>query len=141
VDLAVLLISWEEHCRNASDRVLAAFFPDIAVHLFDLTGAIGSAAHRDSPLVRAAVDFWAGASATRLRHAGLRGLRIEPHDAEPLGDATAEMALTGSAFELLRVLTGRRARDQARVITRQPVRDAALDLVPAYGWRSTALIE
>jgi hypothetical protein len=104
-----LMDEWSALADGAPDAVLDGLVPDIVVHLYDLLGATGSTAHRDDPIVIEALRFWAGQAGTQL----------------PEGDAIL-------AFELLRIITGRRSRDQALSV---PV-DVAL-----YGWRATPLHE
>src|SRR5207237_815411 len=72
--------------------------------------------HRRGPFVLEAARFWARYADTRLRLAGHGGLRLDLDGAARVGDMNADVVVAGTAFELLRVLTGRRSRAQADAV-------------------------
>jgi hypothetical protein len=105
---SVLVDDWDDACRQSDPAIRAALVPDIVVHLFDLFGVTRSRELRDDPMVAEALAFWASQ---------LPGPIPEEMDDD---------------FELLRVITGRRSREQARW---------APERVALYGWRDIALDE
>lgn len=135
-----LLATWSRFADEAHDIVLDGLLPDIAVHVFDLGGAAGSEAHRSEEFVREAVGFWAAQAHLRVTDAGWRGLRVDLDD-RSFGASDAEVVVVGPAFEVLRVLTGRRSREQASALVVASPSTAASELIAAYGWRPQPLQE
>ena len=131
-DLPELVDQWADLTDTAPAIALEGLLPDVAVHLFDLLGVDGNHAHRSEPLVFAALRFWAAQADVRVRHAGQAGLRLVVHDGPSIGGDDAEVTVSGTAFELLRTITGRRARQQCR---------DGVESLAVYGWRDTPLDE
>jgi hypothetical protein len=140
-DVPRLVEDWARLANDAPDAVLVALLPDVAVHLFDLLGAVGSPSHRDHPLVFEALTFWAGYSDARVRLAGYAGLRLDLDDESCIGDSSAAVVVPGDAFELLRVITGRRSRGQVAALKRAGPNPNAIDAMSVYGWRDAPLRE
>jgi hypothetical protein len=143
--LSALVDEWKELLVSASPRALTGLFPDVAVHLFDLMGTVPSTAHRDHSIVVPALRFWVEGSTNRLKRAGLGALRVELSlTAQPdivIGEVDAAIQMSGTPFELLRTLTGRRSLRQAQTLRWKGADARAIACVPAYGWRSESLIE
>lgn len=106
--LSSLVDQWDALCEQSDPAVRGALVPDLVVHLFDLLGVVPSRELRDDPMVEEALTFWKGCA--------------------PGAHAVPEQ----DAFELLRVLTGRRSKEQA---------PWAPDDLAVYGWRRTPLDE
>ena len=103
-----LLETWSALARDAPVEVLDALVPDVVVHLFDLLGVTGVRRYRDHAMVERALSFWAPAAGVEM-----------PDTVE-------------DRFELLRIITGRRSRAQARDVDHR---------VALYGWRRDELVE
>ena len=131
-DIGDLVDAWADLTDDAPAIALEGLLPDLAVHLFDLLGVVGDRSHRSDPLVFAALRFWAAQADARVRLAGGDGLRLVVHDGPSIGEADAEVNASGTAFELLRTITGRRSRQQCR---------DEVDAIAVYGWRDTPLDE
>jgi hypothetical protein len=131
-DIPRLVDQWADLTDTAPAIALDGLLPDLAVHLFDLLGVAGNRSHRAEPLVFAALRFWAAQADVRVRLAGQGGLRLVVHDGPSIGEADAEVSVSGTAFELLRAVTGRRSRHQCR---------DGVDALAVYGWRDTPLDE
>jgi hypothetical protein len=129
------------HLSAEAPSAADALVPDIAVHLFDLLGVTGSTDCRDIDALVVAVDFWSARADERLRYAGYRGLRVEGSGELTPASEDADVVIRGTPFELLRVLVGRRAKEQGRAIVVDAPDDPSIDLVPAYGWRDLPLDE
>jgi hypothetical protein len=136
-----LVAEWRNLADHAPASALAGVLPDVVVHLFDLYGLTGQTTHRERPFVFEALEFWHQMANRRVSGAGYDGLLLNLADGRSLGVDGAEVVAEGSAFELLRAITGRRSRGQAcslRVVAGDP---AALDHLALYGWRTTDLVE
>jgi hypothetical protein len=105
---SLLVDDWDDACRQSDPAIRGALVPDIVVHLFDLFGVTRTRELRDDPMVAEALAFWVSQ---------LPGSVIQEMDDD---------------FELLRVVTGRRSKEQA---TWAPER------VALYGWRDIPLVE
>jgi hypothetical protein len=105
--IAELIEHWDHLVRHAGAGALQVLAPDLIVHLFDLLAALGRTDHRDDPCVTEALEFWAPFAS------------VNPDDAD-------------EKFEVLRAITGRRARVQAQSLP---------DSAALYGWRASPLVE
>jgi uncharacterized protein (TIGR03083 family) len=145
VSVDALVNQWATIEAEAPPDVLAALVPDIAVHLFDLLGASRSRAHRDAPIVVAALRFWAPYAINLVRREAKRELGLvldggqEPSGT--IGGAEADVVVAATPFELLRTVTGRRSLDQAIGLTWKPRDDAVIERFSVYGWRTWGLDE
>jgi Mycothiol maleylpyruvate isomerase N-terminal domain len=136
-----LIAEWSALVEHAPVAALEGILPDAVVHLFDLLGLTGRTTHRHLPFVAHALEFWGQMTDLRLRAAGYSGLRLQLADDHSLGAPDAEVVIAGTTFELLRTITGRRSRPQARALQLLSGDQAALDHLALYGWRATALDE
>lgn len=130
---------WATAVRSAPTAALEALVPDVVVHLFDLLGALEDRSHRYDPMVEDALAFWSAQAETRMRNAA-RSLRVDVVDGplvmrQPGGVLWVE----GEAFDVLRMMTGRRARSEVAVDASVTFGDA--DHVALYGWRDEPLGE
>lgn len=133
-----LLLDWGRLAATAHPRARDALLPDLVVHLFDLLGALGDASHRDHVLVVDALLFWAAQADARHRSCTGRALRLVVPDGVTIGATTDHTdEVHGSAFELLRTITGRRARTEIDIAAEPDT----LDCLALYGWRETPLQE
>lgn len=136
-----LVEEWAALADDAPEIALAGLLPDLAVHLFDLLGAAGNRSHRDHPLVVDALRFWLGQADARVRLAGPGGLRLVIDHGPSIGEPDAELTVSGSGFELLRTITGRRSRSQRALLRWTPDTTGAVEPVALYGWRDIPLDE
>ena len=144
--LDALVEEWTGLTADAPPAALAGLFPDVAVHFYDLLGAAQSAAHRDHRILAPALRFWAEHSAARLEQAARGPVRLSVVrnglSRDVIGDAQAAVVVEGTAFELLRAMTGRRTRRQACAsLCWINAPDAFVDNFSVYGWRSVKLLE
>jgi hypothetical protein len=143
--IAALVDEWAQLEADAPPDALSGLFPDITVHFFDLLGAARTRAHRTHPFVVAALAFWLQQSSTRLERTAQRRVRLEMLDGvgqrEVIGESGAEVVVAGSAFELLRAITGRRSLRQAAKLQWERADEFAVRSFPAYGWRQDDLDE
>lgn len=102
---------------------------DVASHEHDIRGALGHPGARDSDAVRIAVSF----AATRLVEESIaRGetLRVDT-DGMSIGPTDAAVRVSGSPFELLRAITGRRSVAQIRALD---WKGDSWRIIPAFWW-------
>jgi len=105
---------------------------DIVSHEHDIRTALSVPGARDSDAVRIALGW---SAAQLIASAAVHGVALRVQDPEglDLGRARADVTLKGSAFELLRAVTGRRSVEQLREM------DWAGDcetVIPAFSWFS-----
>ena len=103
---------------------------DIASHEHDIRTALSEPGARDSDAVRIALG-WSAAQLIASAAAHGLALRIRSHEGLDLGRARADVTLAGSAFELLRTITGRRSEEQIREM--QWIGDCE-PVIPAFSW-------
>ena len=133
--------AWATLVADAPPVVLDGLLPDIVVHLFDLAGAAASKKYRREPMVTDAVRFWSTTAGERLAHLGYDGPLLQLGSGVAIGRPDAGVQIVGSPFEVLRLLTGRRARDQARILVQRAPDAVSIDALSAYGWRDSPLVE
>jgi hypothetical protein len=143
--IAALVNEWTQLEADAPPHALAGLFPDITVHFFDLLGARRTETHRKHPFVIPALAFWLRQSSTRLEQTAQRRVCLKVLDDGGqhvvIGAPEAEVVVTGSAFELLRAITGRRSLRQAQTLQWEGADEFAVRSFPAYGWRRDDLDE
>jgi uncharacterized protein (TIGR03083 family) len=143
--IAQLTAEWHALARGAPTAALAALFPDLAVHFFDLLGSVGHAGYRDEPFVVPALRFWARNCEIRLQQAGRGPLRLElaatSESEDPIGPVDAPLVVAGTPFELLRSMVGRRSARQADALRWEGADDVARECFSVYGWRVDDLDE
>jgi|SRR5947209_5734638 len=142
-----LLARWGDLTDNAVPQALGGLFPDLAVHLYDLLGALHSTQHRHHDLIAAALEFWTPFAIERVRLDTGCNIRVDIADpregrSRQRDCLDGDVIVTASAFELLRVVTGRRARSQAAGVLQWSVLDDRIvAALPLYGWRAAPLNE
>jgi uncharacterized protein (TIGR03083 family) len=115
---------------------------DLATHAQDVRGAVDQPGDRDSAGVSAAFVGYSRAAALRLAARGVRPLRLRYQDKERMiGEGEPGATLSGDRFELFRALAGRRSRDQILAMDWEGDPAPYVDLIPAYGPRSDAILE
>ena len=88
---------------------------DIATHEHDLRGALGAPGARDSDAVHMGFGFVAPLVVSAAAGHGV-ALRVEAAGGSVAGGPDATVVLRGTAFELLRAMTGRRSLEQVRAL-------------------------
>jgi len=134
VPVAAILETWSEQAP-AFENLLDSIGPpghqavaDIVTHEHDIRLALGQPGARDSDAVRIGLGFVVQGFAGAAARNGTPVLVV--CDGEHLsGDDDAPVALHGSAFDLLRAMTGRRSLEQLRAMTWQGEVDPVL---PAF---------
>jgi hypothetical protein len=143
--IAALVEEWTQLEDDATPQALAGLFPDIAVHLFDLLGATRTEAYRKHPFVVPALASWLEQSSTRLEQTAQQRMCLNVLDEGGrhvvVGAQEAEVVVAGTAFELLRAITGRRSRRQAKTLQWEGANEFAVRSFPTYGWRRDDLDE
>ncbi len=139
VPFKAVLTAWDETVR-AMDEEAASLVTDLGVHLGDVEEALGSTELRENPCMAAAM--WRYANAIHidyLRGLGLDTVSITGHAPETAaGDAASTHTISGSTYELLRALTGRRSRAESeRVLNWGTTPEATREVFPIYDWLET----
>jgi uncharacterized protein (TIGR03083 family) len=115
---------------------------DLCVHADDVAIALGLPANRDTAASRVALAGYAFGVDYRIRALGLPALALCYEGKErTLGDGPPAATVAADRWELLRVLAGRRSRDQILGLDWTGDPDPYLPLLPAYGEREDALTE
>lgn len=126
----------------APPEVTGQLIGDQVTHELDVRGALGDAAARDTDGVTVALGYYATMAAHRVGGAGLPVLRLEAGgDAWASGDGEPAAVVSGSPFELLRALTGRRTADEVAGLTWTGDASPYLPLLSNYGWPDGSLGE
>jgi uncharacterized protein (TIGR03083 family) len=105
---------------------------DIVSHEHDIRTALSAPGARDSDAVRIALG-WSAAQLIASAAAHGLALRVRAREGMDLGRPRADVTVTGSAFELLRAVTGRRSVDQLREMDWNGDCEA---VIPAFSWFS-----
>jgi uncharacterized protein (TIGR03083 family) len=105
---------------------------DIVSHEHDIRTALFAPGARDSDAVRIGLGW---SAAQLIASAAVRGvaLRVRTREGMDLGRTRADVTLAGSAFELLRAVTGRRSVEQLREMDWS---GDCEDVIPAFSWFS-----
>ncbi|MEA2478022.1 MAG: hypothetical protein QOC87_2221 [Actinomycetota bacterium] len=151
VPLADLVARWGEAAAQVEpltpmfpDRTANQWVADITSHEHDLRGALDVAGARDSAGVEVAVDFLALSFLAEAKARSLPALSIVTEQKTwSTKDAGPAARLSGSSFELMRALSGRRSIDQISALDWDGEAEA---FSPAFEWgpfhpRDEALIE
>ena len=119
-DLATILRTWDDVLDDAGDRaasVASAALPDIAIHEFDVRGAVDDMGNRESPALVAAIAFFVPILSRRFTTERIPALRLLAADnAWVIGDGSPTGSVRSSPFEASRMLTGRRSVGQIRAL-------------------------
>jgi uncharacterized protein (TIGR03083 family) len=121
-----LLTGWDRHTRDLVQRLrrgdgfsdddpVGVTMPavDLAVHIQDVRGALGCPGDRTTSATQLAFGVYIAWLDQRLRAAGLPALQLsDGRRTWSAGDGTPDTTVTGDAFELFRVLSGRRSAEQ-----------------------------
>jgi len=116
---------------------------DLVTHEHDLRGALGRPGARDNAAIGLGLARYAPFFVERVEQAGPAPLAVQAgsHRWEPTAGPAAGV-VQGSPFEVLRALTGRRSRAQARRLDWQGVDpEPHLPLISPYGQPEDDLIE
>jgi uncharacterized protein (TIGR03083 family) len=123
--LPEILAEWSEVAPQV--EAMAEHFParsdeqwvlDLTTHEQDVRGALGAPGGRDAAGVLVGLDFAATMGLTAsIRGRGLPALRVRAADCEWVaGDGEPAATLSGTPFDLLRAMTGRRSSAQVRAL-------------------------
>ena len=133
-----VLAAWDTAAAEA-DEVMWTLVTDLAVHLADIEEALAVAGTRDNAHVAAALGRYSWVCNEHLSNRTLPTVAIIGTDPEfEGGDLDSSHRVTGTTYELLRTITGRRSRREAdRALdwgtTPEPVRT----VLPIYDWLDT----
>lgn len=109
------------------------------MHLGDIQEALGIEVERTGEFLRGALARYCWALNEHLRGQGLEGVAIigtAPHFEG--GELTSSHRVSGTSYELLRAITGRRSRAEAdRVLSWGSTPEAIRDVLPIYDWLET----
>jgi uncharacterized protein (TIGR03083 family) len=106
--------AFEAMIAGRPDRLWGLTY-DLVVHEMDLRGAIGDRSGRDSDEVRLAAELGLRLVAIDLEKSGLPAFRAVIDGTEHVvGSGEPELSLTGSAYDVLRLLGSRRTMEQLR---------------------------
>jgi hypothetical protein len=116
LDLASVLVEWDEVVDAMPDHAALAVL-DLTMHLFDIKETLGDEGDRTSPLVEEALaGYYYFALATQLGHVEAAvALTCTDSGTELVTDERSAV-VSGSAYDLLRAVGGRRTRDEADVV-------------------------
>ena len=140
-DVAASLAEWEGH-RAGADDLLAGpmggvLVAEVVSHEQDLRNALGRPRVSDTAAVHAALERPLQEIERKVSEAGRPALRIvvdgEPRVVGGAGAGGPAVTLDVSAFELLRVVGGRRTRDQVRALDWDGDPEPYLDVFTLFG--------
>ena len=115
---------------------------DVCVHADDVALALDHPPDRDSAASHVALAGYCFGMDYRLRALGLPALALRYGEKERvLGEGVPGATVTADRWELLRVLAGRRSRDQILALDWAGDPEPYAALLPAYGERGDALDE
>jgi uncharacterized protein (TIGR03083 family) len=118
------------------------FVTDLATHAQDVRGGLRTPGERDSLGVSVAFSTFAGGLHLRLSGSGMPALRIVYGEKERvLGDGEPAATVEADRFELYRAMAGRRSRGQIASYAWTGDLEPYLPVIPAYGERTTDLVE
>lgn len=144
-----VLAEWDELAPtigqglNFMPRTAASLFlGDLVTHEHDLRGGVGRPGARDSEAVEVALDTYAFRFRRRVEKEGLPPAVVSNGETEWRGEGEPAATVSGTSFELLRALTGRRtpAEIQENLTWTGDVA-TYLPLVSMYGIPETSLDE
>ncbi|MDY7101061.1 MAG: hypothetical protein S0880_07720 [Actinomycetota bacterium] len=130
-----VLEAWDRAVESMPDAA-GVLVTDLSCHLGDIEEALGTDELREHPVMAAGLD----------RYSWLLGQHLEGRGAEPValvghrpdivaGAPDAEHRITGSSYELLRAVTGRRSRAEAdRALDWGSTPERTRAVLPIYDW-------
>ena len=135
------LASEPESARYPLGSRAAATF-DLGCHLHDVRHALGLPGDRDTAVTRVAFAVARTWLDLRLQRARLGKLRlITPERSWEVGDGEPAAAVTASAFDLFRSISGRRSLDQLRELDWMGDPQPFLDVLSPYPLPEVAVAE
>lgn len=144
-DLDGVKHAWDKAIARSGDawpQIAEACIPDIAIHEFDIRGAVGNTEDRTSPIIFAAFDLFAGFLNESFREMNLPALRIVADDRTVvLGEGEPQLELRTSQHEFTRFVTGRRSPAQMRAMDWSGDSAGWLDHLSLMPTRDTDLLE
>ena len=133
-------IQWES--AELFERLGVRFLPDIVTHEFDVRGALGNTEDRDEERVHVAFAGLAAFVDRAWRESGIPAVElVTGQDRIVIGDGDPRATARGTAFELSRVLTGRRSPAQVRALDWSADPSPWLEHLSALGGRDDDLVE
>lgn len=115
---------------------------DLCVHTDDVANALGLPPNRDLAAARVGLAAYAFGVDYRLRALDLPALRLRYAGTKKiLGEREPAATLSADSWELLRVLAGRRSRQQILALDWEGNPEPYVGLLPAYGEREDPLFE
>ncbi|MFE2750368.1 maleylpyruvate isomerase family mycothiol-dependent enzyme [Actinosynnema sp. NPDC059335] len=141
-----LLVEWERNFELSEglfdSPTGAVLVTEVVSHEHDIRTALGRPGERDGVAVRAALTRPLQELDRRLREGRLPALRITlEHGDRVVGEGEPVGGLRTSAFELLRVLGGRRSEAQVRALDWDVDPAPWLPVLSLFGRRDAALVE
>ena len=127
---------------GASPGLGSSLVGDIVTHTQDARGALREPGGRDTAAVNLALDGYAFQFGRRLQRTGIPAVRLVADGREiAAGEGAPAAAVRGTAFELLRSLTGRRTPDQIRALDWDGDPEPYLPVISSYGMPAEPIIE
>ena len=115
---------------------------DLCVHTDDVANALGLPPNRDLSAARVALAGYAFGVDYRIRALDLPALGLRYNaKTKVLGEGEPAATVSADPWELLRVLAGRRSREQILALDWEGDPEPYVGLLPAYGEREGALAE
>lgn len=133
--MASLLLEWDDIVASMPDHAALAVL-DLTMHLSDIKETLGDETDRTSPLIdEALAGYYYFALATQLAHVDTSvALRCTDRGTELVTDEHSAV-VSGSAYDLLRTVGGRRSRDEAdRILDWGDASGAVRERFSVYGW-------
>lgn len=145
LDLDAVKAKWTEGIASAGDaapEMTAGAINDLVHHEFDVRGAVGDTGNRDGELVDTMFKAFAGFLDESFKANNLPALRVVARDNEvTIGEGKPQGDLRISAFEFLRMVTGRRSLAQIHAMDWNVDPAPWLDHISLMPPRETDLIE
>jgi uncharacterized protein (TIGR03083 family) len=132
----------DDGMRAAGPGMSELLIGDLVAHDFDARGALRNTDGRDSDATHIAFERYARGLGDRITQAGLPALQFDAgNNTVTAGEGTPGATVRGSAFELLRALTGRRSTDQIRALDWDGDAEPYLAIFATYPMRDDPLDE
>lgn len=115
-ELADLLIAWDRAITDAGEQsgdILRMVVPDLIVHEHDIRGALWNSDNRENPALAEMAENFMQFEAEQFGKSGLPSVKfvMGGHETQ-LGEGDPGLELNASAYEVTRVLLGRRSKAQ-----------------------------
>jgi hypothetical protein len=134
-----VLSMWDDATLRAN-RGHGAWVTDLSVHLGDIEEAIGVQRSHNEAFNLAALWHYGSFLTVHLRGRGVETVRLLGTSPTVIcGDLDSPHVVTGSTYELVRTITGRRRRDEAdRLIDWDTTPERTRLIFPVYDWLERA---